>query len=311
MSNFIKSLVLIILGATIFYGNSVFADTRPSFETLDPEIYEDGIVRLRASFDDQGIVFNQSDAPRTWFEFGDDANNLNSESERRSRVPGNYVVSQGATSFRENTTYYVQAMMRFDGETHEGDIISFDPYRAVPISFGGETTQTNTSGENSNSQNQNQEGQGGIPLQPPLNHSFNFLDFSQFRSNSNTTNQNQEEKDNTEVKDNSSEKKEVVEPSNFENSASNTEGEGEMIVDEQKVTKAAVTASAFDSNTRIGPGTYLTTLVLLLMLIAIAFLWRLTNKKKRSLYQTPNVQRQTKEQYQYRYNEQQYPYAQA
>lgn len=198
MKNILKLLFFVILNLVVFSGNSVFAFGEPRFETLEPEILENGIVRFQGQFNSRGAVY-ADDVPETWFEFGENINNLDFRSQRRERPQGRYIVSQGATRFQKGIQYYVRAVIRYDGGVQRGEIISFNPYKIAPVIFPSEniiqqpaiaTNQTplnfgpDQSNKNKGSNSQvsdpkiNTTGSSIETLPAP---SFNLLDFSQFR----------------------------------------------------------------------------------------------------------------------------------
>lgn len=304
MLNMIKSLFLILLGFAIFLGNSVFADAIPSFKTLETEVLENGIVRLRGEFNSNGANYLYSDQPETWFEFGDDINDLEFTTPRRSRVRGEYVVSQGATRFQKDTQYYVRAVMRYDGDTERGDIIAFDPYKTTPVILPTETTipvnsaplpangSVITTPTNTNSSTTSSG------LQPPLDYSFNLLDFSQFRLPSGKDSQNTEDAVTTEdtqelITEKEKDKKPTTQ-SNFENSASNTDGSDEYIREKGSnrnsgsisSNRNSQSASVANSGVRTSFPAYLAFLLVVIMIAISVVLFRLTHEKKQRLRYT-------------------------
>lgn len=309
MSNMFKLVTLIFLGFTIFFGNNVFADARPVFENREVEVFPNGIVRFQAEYDSNDNNYFPINQPITWFAFGDDRNDLHFRTPQESRLKGNYIVDQGATLFQQDTVYYVQTFMLFDGEINEGEIKSFNPYILTPIPLTDQQVVT-TAGQNVtlpsvlnpavDQANNVNTSSSSTPsqLRPPLNNTFNFLDFSQFRNRNNndktSSQENNEEQIDKKTSENARpEQDEVTESiSLFKNSATNSDNNINIIKekDKKKVIKTRVvqenqfSASAASSGVSITNTTYFIFVLLMVMISMIVFLLRFTNKKKRSIY---------------------------
>jgi hypothetical protein len=288
MSNFIKSL---FLGSIIFFGTSIFAETLPTFETKQVEVLENGIVRFEGSFNSHGIKFPANEQPETWFEFGTDRTDLRFATARRNRLPGVYLVSQGATRFQQGTEYYARAIIEYKGNTQRGDIISFNPFLVTPIILNTETTQGVNSRPsiNVNNPRQNSASKMGILLQPPLNHSFNITNLSQEKSQQPA--ETESGKEGTDKKDSSKTTNEISardqSDSVFQNSASNTDN-GEIIRergsgDSRNGSSNSLTASVNNSGAQSSFPAYLAFLSILIMVIIIVVLFRITQTKKQNL----------------------------
>lgn len=342
MKNFLKSLFLIILGLALFYGNSVFALDEPIFETLEPEILENGIVRFQGQFDSRDTIYTD-DIPETLFEFGDDINNLDFRSQRRERPQGRYIVSQGATRFQQGIQYYVRAVVRYGGDVQRGEIISFDPYKTTPVIFPSENiiqqpTPTNQISLNSvsiqnniNNGSNSQTNTVGSTIESLPAPSFNLLDFSQFRFPSSRNRSNDNDTESETISDNDAndssiddsetgnensssgdnnnlepDDQSVLSGSNFENSASNSNGTNEIIRERGRDIqvnnsnnqgRSKQSASIANSGVRTTFPAYLALITVLAMVIISVILFRITHKKRKRLHRGNSTMQIPAEQY--------------
>ena len=314
MSNTIKTFFIIILGIITFSGNAAFADLRPTFENQQVDVLEDGIVRFKASFNSNNNPYFPTDQPLTWFVFGENINNLRHETPRQNRIKGEYVVSQGATLFQEDTIYYVQSLMLFENELTEGEIISFDPYTPDPVVLNDQQiTATNVQNQASNTgtSSNTSSNNTSFALQPPLNYSFNLSNFSPFKKTEPEL--IKQDKDSEPVKE---ERKEEEDISLFPNSATNSQNfdntlsqNNDTNINKVGLEGNGLTASVAGSGVATPLLTYLTVFVLVVMIAISIFLWRFTNKKKRRLFAN-NVALSGVNNYpqKYGYNENNYSY---
>jgi hypothetical protein len=289
MSNLIKTFYIITLGTITFFGNNAFAELRPTFENQEVAVLKDGIVRFEADFNSNNNDYFPTNQPITWFIFGENMNNLRHETPKKNRIKGEYIVSQGATLFQEDTIYYVQSLMMFENELTEGEIISFNPYIPNPIALNDQGVsradlQNQGAMEILNTADQSEIANRTLyGLQPPLNYSLNLLDFFSL--------QRSEKEPNTvnEIIEDKEPEKESI--SLFQNSATNSYNFDNTVSqkDDTKINKVGLqgnglTASAASSGISIPLVTYLTVFLLIIMVAVATLLWRSTNKKKRRLY---------------------------
>jgi hypothetical protein len=136
MSSIIKTVLYSLALTLVLVAQGVFAEERPEFELISPLVFENEIVQLRGNFDPQNIASVSVERPQIWFEFGTSSSDLNFETPRKKQSSFRSIeITQGITGLHPNTIYYVQTAVKFNGETEKSDAVSFNSSQLTPINI--------------------------------------------------------------------------------------------------------------------------------------------------------------------------------